>query len=139
MATQPSDPIVIANDGPVITSTNYWDSPFAARGFCFLSINAGCVRLLVPKVHHDLVSEMLSAQQIVLTLDERQSAHILFDDHTDTPFLISLDVGQRDRTWRPQDEGKEGPFAIYRAVGDRIDVTCWLRRGVPPTTPLGRT
>lgn len=42
--------ITVQNDGPDIASTNYWESAHAARGLCYLSGNAGALRLLAPTV-----------------------------------------------------------------------------------------
>ena len=47
------------NDGPEIVLTNYWEHEQAKAGFCFLSINAGCFRLLVPKFLKNLSVEEL--------------------------------------------------------------------------------
>ena len=37
------------NDGPLIVASNYWESEMAAAGKLYVSINAGCFRLLVPR------------------------------------------------------------------------------------------
>lgn len=40
--------ITIANDGQRLVETNYWTLPHAQRGLCYLTANAGALRLLVP-------------------------------------------------------------------------------------------
>ena len=46
------DLITIENNGPGILSTNYWGTPHAEKGYCYLSINAGAFRLLGPQLPH---------------------------------------------------------------------------------------
>lgn len=55
--------IHIENQGAEIASTNYWDTPHAQRGFCYLSGNAGVWRLLVPEAQAALLAEMRTGLQ----------------------------------------------------------------------------
>jgi hypothetical protein len=43
------------NDGPLLVASDYWQSPIAAAGKLYVSINAGCFRLLVPQRQHELL------------------------------------------------------------------------------------
>lgn len=38
----------IANDGPNISETNFAETEFGRVGFCYVSANAGALRLLLP-------------------------------------------------------------------------------------------
>jgi hypothetical protein len=46
------------NHDPLIVASNYWDSDLAAAGLLFLSVNAGCFRLLVPQNQRAVISDM---------------------------------------------------------------------------------
>ena len=130
--------ITIANDGPEITDTNYWQHPYAARGLFFLSTNAGCLRLLVPGAHLGLVRDMTKdVREVVLTRGKMEGkddvVEIMFEDGSDSPFALHLDPGQLDRRWTKQDEGSQCTFAIYTQGGGKIGKVatfdrCFLRR-----------
>jgi hypothetical protein len=142
-----SNQIAISNEGGEIIATNYWQSEYAAAGKFFLSLNAGVVRLLVPPSQMPMVHEMRTAKTIVLTLGEYEgksgAVELLFDDHSDTPFVLFLDPAQIDRRWPTADDGREVGFVVYvgehmlgRGLGDPsgetkgpgIASTCHLRR-----------
>ena len=59
--------IQIENNGPEISSTNYFDSEHAQKGYFFLSTNAGCVRLLVPDIRRSDIAEFKTAKYVVLS------------------------------------------------------------------------
>jgi hypothetical protein len=46
------------NDGPLLVASDYWQSETAAAGKLYVSINAGCFRLLVPQTQHGVISDM---------------------------------------------------------------------------------
>jgi hypothetical protein len=46
------------NDGPLLVASDYWQSEMAAAGKLYVSINAGCFRLLVPQRQHGFISDM---------------------------------------------------------------------------------
>jgi hypothetical protein len=57
----------IENDGPAIRATDYWRSPFADAGFCFLSFNAGAARLLLPDSLAHVVPELRAAREVIVS------------------------------------------------------------------------
>jgi hypothetical protein len=139
--------ITIANDGQKIVDTNYWQLEHAARGLFFLSINAGCVRLLVPKPQEHLILDMTKGvREVVLTRGQfhgqDNAVEVMFEDGSDSPFCIHLDEKQQDRLWTPSDEAKKCRFAIYTENGQvALFTECYLRRttsGLPYMRPRGK-
>ncbi len=55
--------IEIRNHGPLLLASNYWDDEMSARGLCFLSLNAGAFRLLLPPAGEPWLADMKSAAQ----------------------------------------------------------------------------
>lgn len=129
--------LVMTNDGAELVSTNYWELQHAAIGLFFVSINAGCVRLLMPPVHENSLPDMIAARSVVLTqglYEGKPAVEILFDDDTDDPFAIFLDISQFDRIWPPDEDGMTIDFAIYLKGGKVWASKCHLRRSA--TLPL---
>ena len=54
--------ITICNDRSIITSTNYWESEHAAAGYAYLSLNAGCYRLLMPPEQDPLIQDITTSR-----------------------------------------------------------------------------
>jgi hypothetical protein len=46
---EPRKVLTFVNDGPLLVASDYWQSEMAAAGKLYVSINAGCFRLLVQK------------------------------------------------------------------------------------------
>ena len=100
-------PLVIINDGPAIRATSFWDTPLAARGGLFASVNAGACRLLVPdRVPgfnvQDLVQAAGAAREVLVSVARRPQEHrlaleLMWEDHSAAPFVIHLGWQQMDR------------------------------------------
>ena len=57
------------NDSPLIVASNYWESSMAKAGKLYLSLNAGCFRLLVPQILRSSISDMRpGAKHIVVSV-----------------------------------------------------------------------
>ena len=102
--------MIITNDGPRITSTDYWQTEHSRRGILYLSINAGCFRLLVPTALAPEVDEMRSAKHIIISMlpklkrrDGQYAVEWMADDGTDDPWSCHLSPGQCDRLPRRVD------------------------------------
>lgn len=125
----------ITNDGQSITSTDYWATPAARRGFAFLSLNAGAMRLLVPQPMQHMLPEMLTETvvitrgQIVLEARQREAVEVMFEDQSDNPFALHIVAEQvnplPDHSWmrRPL------PFHLYTGPETtlRHQATAWYR------------
>ena len=108
----------IQNDGPLLVATNYWSSEHAARGYYYLSFNAGTGRLLVPSPMEHFLPDMAAATHAVMTTGTLRgvaSIEILFDDHSGAPFAIQLDARQADRLL--DDHDRLFPLWAYTANG----------------------
>jgi hypothetical protein len=55
---EPMNILTFENDGPLLVASDYWQSETAAAGKLYVSINAGCFRLLVPQSQHAVISDM---------------------------------------------------------------------------------
>ena len=124
--------IIIENDGPVITKTNFWETEWNIRGRFLLSANAGAYRLLVPDEHFHMYPEMLKAKEVVITrgvdrLQRKEMLEIMFDDHSQNPLVLAIALGQADFVLKPKPEGH--PFHIYLEGCFCADsLTCYYRR-----------
>jgi hypothetical protein len=94
-----SSMLSISNKGPELVSTNFWRSEQAAQGLCYLSGNAGTWRLLVPASLEYLLAEMRTAKYVMMEQSRSSpgGTDILFEDNSDSPLLIILGRGLRDR------------------------------------------
>ncbi len=108
--------LIFANDHQNIRSTNYFDSEQAARGFLYLSWNAGAGRLLIPDNKLPLLTEMQTGKFVVVSAgpwpEQRRTnvLELMFEDHTDSPLSLHIGSDQCDRVLPSKDEG--GGFVI---------------------------
>jgi len=95
--------IQIQNDGADIVATNYWDTDLAAHGFCYLTANAGVLRLLLPSAAVHLLPEMKTGRTVTIEQSITSSGNldIVFEDGTDSPFALTIDRKQIDRFLTP--------------------------------------
>jgi hypothetical protein len=110
--------ITFLNDGIVLQSTNYFDTPMAKAGEFYLSWNAGCARFLVPDIQKHLLPEMKTAKQILLA-PIPGGLEIVFDDGSDLPFLIHIAQEQTDRILTKKDIGAVFQFSVYIRWGEK--------------------
>ena len=132
------DLLVIGNNSQEIKDTNYWDSINNASGQFYLSINAGCVRLLIPQNYSedfDFISDILSSKQIVLSILKKEliqegqlAVELMFDDYSDSPYCIHMGITQIDRLFTNEDNNKVTRFISY-AKGLKViqDTHCGIR------------
>jgi hypothetical protein len=57
MSESPENVLTFENDGPLLLASNYWKSEMATAGKLYVSMNAGCFRLLVPQIQHTAISD----------------------------------------------------------------------------------
>ncbi len=114
--------ITIANAGPDIAATNYWDTEHAHAGLVYLSGNAGAWRLLVPPAAAWMLPEMRTAGRATIERSVRDPRFwdIVFEDGSDSPFSISIDKRQLDRAL---------------TAGDAL-LTVWVPTGKTLSLPL---
>lgn len=117
--------IEIRNDGPRIRSTNYWGTEHALEGLCYLSGNAGAWRLLVPGAAVSMIDEMRTGRSASIEPSIQASGcwDIVFDDGSDTPFSLSLDKRQVDRSMTPG----QCRLTVWTQEGLVLDMPCDVR------------
>jgi hypothetical protein len=90
-----------------------------AREQSYLSINAGCFRLLLPSSLESALADMHLAKQVIVSRGpwpaarRRDAIEVLFDDATDEPYALHFGVEQIDRLPLDADAGKPCKFAVY--------------------------
>lgn len=90
----------VANDGPRIIATNYFDLDHARAGYVHLSPNAGALRLLVPPTLRKSLKDMRAASEVVISIGPnpakggRVEVEIMFDDESDSPFCLWIGTEQ---------------------------------------------
>ena len=134
--------LIISNDGQEITATNYYESELFTRMLFYLSVNAGCFRLLSPVALDD---RDIQGTQIVIsrgTWDNRpDSIEIMFDDSSDTPYTLHLSKAQIDRLPIDADSGKMFQFILYAPrLQKQLSSACYYRKvkRLPCMNPWGK-
>jgi hypothetical protein len=113
----------LENNGPEIVSTNYWLTEHAQRGYVFLSINAGAYRLLVPNKLVSHLPDMLSAKEVIVSrgplpeYGKHDALEILFEDHSEWPFVMHMGTEQIDRMPADCDRKRSFDFLIWTPEG----------------------
>jgi hypothetical protein len=121
----PIEGIMISNDGRLIESTNYWSSIYAKNGKVYFSVNAGCIRLLLPDTTPAFIGDdVLDSTQYVIvsrgTIHGVDGYEVLFEDGSDNPFVIHTLANQWDRLLPAAESGRTGiGFDVYKN-GQRI-------------------
>jgi hypothetical protein len=126
----------ITNDGPEIVRTTYWASEMARAGYCYLTPNAGTIRLLVPSSLESNIAEMLTGKVCVITRGhqpehQREMLELLFDDNSTNPYVLLMSLEQVERI------GEFGPgprsLVIYGQSGAvHAGPPCYYREGNLP-------
>ena len=126
--------VEVANAGGDITATNYWDTPFAKAGGMYLTVNAGCFRLLLPEGSESVIREIDAVGEVVISRgpsDLGDAIELLFDDDSGSPFAIHLSAAQTDRPFSAEHEAKRWVFTawVHRRGKPHKSVTkpCWVR------------
>jgi hypothetical protein len=130
--------IEVQNHGPLLLSTNYWESPLAERGLVFCSVNAGAIRLLLPPQRYGDLAEMRTGKFCVLSRGpwpaERkpEAIEIMCEDGSDTPYSLHLTPESFDLLPAEPESGKEWTLAVYVAKDGKphksMERVCHWRR-----------
>jgi hypothetical protein len=119
------DGIVVSNNGKLIESTNYWQSSYAKNGVYYFTINAGCIRLLVPSSPATPFGDdvLKGTQYVIITRGQyqgRDAYEILFEDGSDSPFVIFTGANQWERAIPKSEAGRTDlGFDVYKN-GQRV-------------------
>jgi len=115
----PSALIHVSNHGPVITSTDYFDSELARAGKIFCSVNGGAIRVLLPPAAYGVLNDMRAGKECVLSRGpwpaERKAdaVEILWDDGSDSPFVLHLTPESFDLLPAEPEPGREWICDVY--------------------------
>lgn len=147
--------IQISNHGPLITSTNYWESELASAGKLYASVNAGAIRVLLPPALYWMLADMRGATECVLsrgpwTVDltpgQTQSMNlprsvekavmegieILFEDGSDTPFALHLTPASFDMLPAAPEPSRDWVLSVWTAKDGQphkaLERKCYWRR-----------
>ncbi len=118
--------IKIVNDGQRIVETNYFDHPNAMGGLFFVSWNAGACRLLVPDSMRADLHDMQTAKYVIISSGKwsgkGNALEILFEDDSDCPYVINLQIEQTDRSIPDTDQGGGLVFTAWDRHGERLQL-----------------
>jgi hypothetical protein len=130
--------IQISNHGPLILSTNYWDSELAQAGKLFVSVNAGAIRVLLPPSRYGDLQDMRAGKACVLSRGpwpEQQLAEgieLMWDDGSEAPYALFLTPESFDMLPGEPQGGREWICAVYVAKDGRphksLERRCHWRR-----------
>lgn len=125
-------PLTICNNGADIVETNYWDSEAAKKGFCYLSGNAGALRLLVPEsIAKEYLPEMRTGMRVSIetSIASPFCIDVVFDDGSESPFFIALDRTLTSRM--PDSARRDVPFAVWPPGGKILSLRATVE-ALPP-------
>ena len=111
--------IYIRNDGPQIVDTNFWESTLAEAGGMFCSVNAGAVRLLLPRSYEHAIPEMRTGREVLVTrgpwpeMGQREALELLWEDGSAAPYAVHLSAGQLDRLIPRGEAGRRLACHVY--------------------------
>lgn len=117
--------ITIQNDGQRIANTNYWQSPQAAKGYCYLSWNAGAARVLVPRAMEPHVTEMKTGEFVVISrgrFEGRDALELMFEDQSDAPYCLHIVAEQCDRVIPDTEQGAGFAVAVWTEAGKQLEL-----------------
>lgn len=106
---------IINNSKDIIEPTNYWNSEMAQKGYCLVSTNAGCVRLLVPDSMAAQIPDMVKgAKHVVISIlrshatapDMEPIVSILIEDKSNSPYCLTFGRGSIQLLPSPEAKGQ---------------------------------
>jgi hypothetical protein len=143
-------PLVIHNHGPLIVATNYWELPPIPGEQLLVSLNAGAFRVLLRPEAEPCLEDMRAARECVVsrgpwpTQGLADAIEILFDDHSDSPFALHLQIESFDHLPLDSDAGKEWVLSVWThprrtRPHKALERPCWYRRvpRIPWLKPQG--
>jgi hypothetical protein len=130
--------IEVSNHGPLLTATNFWESPLAERGLIFCSVNAGAIRVLLPPARYGDLNDMRPARYCILTRGpwpeqgKAEGIEIMWEDGTDAPYALHLTPESFDLLPAEPEPGREWVLTAWTAKDGRphksLERVCHWRR-----------
>lgn len=132
------DIIQITNHGPLILSTNYWESDLARGGKVFLSVNAGAIRILLPPARYADLADMRTGKYCILSRGpwpaqrKSEAIEIMWEDELDSPYALHLTPESFDLLPAEPELGREWIVSVWMAKDGRphksMERLCHWRR-----------
>ena len=125
--------ITIGNAGKILKKTNYWDSEIASSGIIFFSVNAGCIRMLIPDIMAAIIPEIKTGKKIIISRGpwpaqgKDDGLEILFEDYSDSPYMLHVSTKQWDMLPEKKSAGKKWEFAAYTKSKRIFSKKCYYR------------
>lgn len=116
--------LIITNDGPEIRSTNYWDTEAEAAGKIMCSVNAGAIRILLPRSRAADATEMTAAKYVICSrgpwpaAGKRDAVELLWEDRSQNPFCYHLSAESFDMLPARPSPGKKWRVIVYTLGAD---------------------
>jgi hypothetical protein len=134
-----SDLITVENDGAELVATNYWHTENAKKGYVYLTVNAGCFRLLVPRGKGLSLDDIKSGKVALVTrgpwpeMGKHDALELLFEDYSDSPFILHIVAEQVDRMPLDSDRDRPGQpprwkLAVYNESGKVCEMPARYRK-----------
>lgn len=130
--------VSVSNHGPLITASNYWGSETEQAGKVWCSVNAGCIRVLVPRDTRALISDCRGGQYAVLSrgpwpaMRLADAVEIMWEDGSSSPFAMHLSPEAFDLLPGPPGAGAEWTIAVWDCKKGRphmaVQRRCYWRR-----------
>jgi len=130
--------IEVTNHGPLILASSYWESEIERAGKLFCSVNAGAIRLLLPRSLRALINEWRTAEYAIFSrgpwpeMQRADAVEIVWEDHTDSPHAIHLTPESFDALPAKPPPDREWIVSVWDLKKDRphkaLERRCYWRR-----------
>jgi hypothetical protein len=122
--------ITIENRGQKIKDTNYWTSDYAKSGKIFLSVNAGCIRMLIPESMFTIIPEIETGKKVIISrgpwpdMGKEDAFELMFEDYSDNPFALWVGTEQWDLIPK---KSQKWDFSAWTQTGMFYSAKCKYR------------
>lgn len=130
--------IHVENHGAIIVATNFWTLDLAAAGKVFCSVNAGAIRVLLPRARWGDLNDMRASQYCVLSRGPWPEQHvaegieIMWEDGSDSPYALHLTADSFDLLPGKPNVGREWLTTVWTEKDGRphkaLERICHWRR-----------
>jgi hypothetical protein len=130
--------IIVENHGQLITATNYWELDLEREGKLYVSVNAGAIRVLVPRSHRQMIEEFRGAECAILSrgpwpqMGLPEAVEVLWEDHSKNPFALHLSPSSFDLLPAEPPQGREWIISVWDNKKGKphkaVERRCYWRR-----------
>ena len=126
------------NHGQLILASSYWGSEHELAGKLFVSVNAGAVRVLIPRALRGIIEECRASRYAILSrgpwpeMSLPDAVEILFEDGSQSPYALTFAPESFDLLPGEPDSGREWVVALWDSKKGRphkaLERLCHWRR-----------